>query len=476
MTKCWLLSFCFCMSVMSVSAQPRYQIQALQYALEANKTLVDIWWRIDVSTLQQKALSPRERQVKAVLSFEVVDSVGNPVATDRVQTQVPIAMGSDIRELVLTTKQQALLGAGTYEIRLLCQDAVSGLIRADTGVLKVRRLFSKERLQVSDLLLLQSYSLKQDKLGLEQKHGVAINPLLSEVVGRKMPQVGVFAELYPGPYLDSTLVGRMRVYKLPEAKPMDEFGAIFRLKPKGIVPIFKTIDVSALPSGKYTLQLEILNAKGQFVGRNATAFTRANPPADTGMNAPVVTPLSLALRQGQAVLTNMDSQSILTWFDRAFPITSQAERENIKSEVKGASLAGLRAYFLEFWKRRDPNEPEQAFVDYKLRWDEAMETYGKRLRKRQKLWQLDRGRVFLQYGKPNQIVNETTDQERVTNSASNRQYELWRYYRLEQTGQRDVIFVFAPDAVNVDDYKLLHSTALGEMQNTNWRMAIQGTR
>jgi hypothetical protein len=82
-------------------------------------------------------------------------------------------------------------------------------------------------------------------------------------------------------------------------------------------------------------------------------------------------------------------------------------------------------------------------------------------------FETDRGRVYLQYGPPNHI--DGSDRE-----PGAFPYEIWQYYKLLEN-QSNVHFVFCnPDEVT-NDYSLIHSEALGEINNPRWRFDIYHT-
>jgi hypothetical protein len=75
-------------------------------------------------------------------------------------------------------------------------------------------------------------------------------------------------------------------------------------------------------------------------------------------------------------------------------------------------------------------------------------------------WKSDRGRIFLTYGEPNDI-------ERNASSSDMNSYEIWQYYAI----QDGVVFVFG-DVRGLGNYRLLHSTARGELYDSSWMRLI----
>jgi GWxTD domain-containing protein len=75
----------------------------------------------------------------------------------------------------------------------------------------------------------------------------------------------------------------------------------------------------------------------------------------------------------------------------------------------------------------------------------------------------DRGRIYLTYGKPTEIVEEK-------NKNNVKPYQVWQLNNLEN-GQMKALCVFYDEHLN-GNMKLIHSTIRGEISNTNWKNEI----
>lgn len=88
----------------------------------------------------------------------------------------------------------------------------------------------------------------------------------------------------------------------------------------------------------------------------------------------------------------------------------------------------------------------------------ATERYSNYTRKG---WRTDRGRVFILYGKPDEV-------ERHPSEGVIKPYEIWYYYQIENGVQ----FVFV-DKNGFSDYELVHSTKRGEFTDEGWERYLQ---
>ena len=78
-------------------------------------------------------------------------------------------------------------------------------------------------------------------------------------------------------------------------------------------------------------------------------------------------------------------------------------------------------------------------------------------------FETDRGRVYLKYGAPTNIIVKET-------SPSEYPYEIWQYNKIEKYSNKRFVF-YNPDLVN-RAFRLLHSDMIGELKNPSWRQTL----
>src|SRR5690606_23583117 len=131
--------------------------------------------------------------------------------------------------------------------------------------------------------------------------------------------------------------------------------------------------------------------------------------------------------------------------------TEWAFLENL---AKNGTFFQQKSYLFSFWQKRNPENPELSWLEYKKRIEEVEKSFANQTFRG---FETDRGRVYLQYGAPNQITDERTDVNRTTRSNNDtRPYQIWRYYTLGD--QRNRMFAFVEMNIG-NSYSLLHSTA-----------------
>ena len=143
-----------------------------------------------------------------------------------------------------------------------------------------------------------------------------------------------------------------------------------------------------------------------------------------------------------------------------YPISNAMEREFFEQRMKLVETPQLQRFFYAFWLSRNPNNPEAEWKKYEKMVSYVQERFGS---KQVKGYRTDRGRVYLQYGQPNDIKEVPSDPVTFP-------YEVWHYYYLDD--QTNVKFVFYDPSLVGNDYELLHSNKYGEVHDTNWKMRL----
>jgi len=215
--------------------------------------------------------------------------------------------------------------------------------------------------------------------------------------------------------------------------------------------------IGNLATGNYNLVFEARNQQNDIVASQKIFFQRSNPGAKL-----TFTELTNENATNSFAEKITQSDSLKEFISCTFPISTGMEKAFIKDVLKKSTLQDMQKYFYGFWLRRDPNNPEKAWLAYKEQVKIANYNFKTPVKKG---YQTDRGRVYLEYGPPN------TRSERPS-EPSTYPYEIWHYYTLNNN-QRNKRFVFySPDMVT-NDYFILHSDATGEIHNPTWQVDLQ---
>lgn len=205
-----------------------------------------------------------------------------------------------------------------------------------------------------------------------------------------------------------------------------------------------SLHLGGLQPGEYLLNVETLSAEDLVLGKQSKPFSML---ASSGMTALPAAPLALGR------FAAMADKEIAVEFKKAAYICSKEEQQMF-AELR--TLEAKKQFLADLWGRRDPtpSTPENEFyAEYQRRSAYANENFRSFARAG---WQTDRGRIYIVYGPP-------TDIDRFPSSDANHPYERWQYDNID--GGVEFIFI---DRTGFKEYRLVHSTKFGEINDTNW--------
>jgi GWxTD domain-containing protein len=132
-----------------------------------------------------------------------------------------------------------------------------------------------------------------------------------------------------------------------------------------------------------------------------------------------------------------------------------------KSIFKSLQPEGKRTFMVDFWFKRD-QMPETIENEHRDEYFHRIKMANTRYGPTGNGWQKDRGRVLIIYGEPDEVEKSLAVSE-------GRLYEVWQYYYI----QSGVNFVFI-DKNDNNDLELVHSTAHNEIRNYDWQSWLVG--
>lgn len=229
-----------------------------------------------------------------------------------------------------------------------------------------------------------------------------------------------------------------------------------RMKPKMVNTVVQPIDIKGLSSGNYVLQVGVYDQAKTLLSSTEATFMRSNPAADKQW-------VENAGSYFETSFTHqMTDDSVRYALKAIAPKVSQAQVPVLNYLLEKGMPDNQRRFLHQYWLETKPLSPELAYIEYMklaVAVDEQYHSafgYG---------FETDRGHILLKYGFPNDIIS-------VEDEPSAPPYEIWFYNDFPVTSQSDVRFLFYNPSLAGGDYKLLHSTAIGEVQNSRWQMML----
>ncbi len=303
----------------------------------------------------------------------------------------------------------------------------------------------------SDLLFARQIGAAQGR-GYE-RHNLHLEPHLLGGLFIDPDTFYVFGELYHADSLtrDPCFL-RFRVLDAQRNQAMEGFSVVRRPQtPKPFEAFFFRVPAQKLESGIYLAQVELFRNDGQVLATWYRRFTILSTRE----------PLAEASEAEYDQRYNFPEKKL----DELLGGMSFLATPSEKSFMKVLSTFDeKKRFFVAFWKKREGRPDYPTFKDFLYRFEYAQQHFKSTLRPG---WKTDRGRVFIQYGPPN-------DMQFYYNEPDKYPYQIWTYNQIG--AQSNVFFVFYDPDLITSEYPLLHSNKLGELQNRNWRAFLLRAR
>ena len=317
--------------------------------------------------------------------------------------------------------------------------------------------FPEDRVSTSKISLFRSMTSAKSN-GLFVKYGYELPPLYSSFVSSSQYTLPFAVEIYNSAKVlgDSKLKAECYIEYAESHLAADPNNVIkMELPTKDVVLVLNEFNVFNLPSGNYFAVVNLFDEQDSLLLVDKVFFQKSNPSVQLNLDD-----YSHIDVTGTFVEFDTNRKELIDNVKCLFPISSFIEREFYDNRLKDVPTDQLQRFFYNFWLRRNPANPAEAWENYKSKVDQVQVMFGSR---QVKGYLTDRGRVYLQYGAPNDVKEVPSDPVTLP-------YEIWDYYYLNN--QSNVKFVFYDPVLTGNDYELLHSNLYGEVQNPNWRMHL----
>jgi len=385
----------------------------------------------------------------------LTDTLGNRLDSASTYFYTRAASRADAADINirLFNRLSLMIKPGTYRAVLTVLDAVSkaeGSFLYDP--LEIAAVVT-DRLNLSQLELAYKIALVDDSAEANRfvKNGREIIPNPMGIVAAGDTSLFVYAELYNLRYDDNPRDTFQLNYCIFDdtGNLLFDYGQMIRRKPGSSVVISNALDIADFSAGRYDLRLVALD----FAAEQADTVLRRFfifPETEATLREKVIT---------YEEIHPYDTASIET------------KKKLVKYQMAAKDLAMLetlnkigQARFIDqFISDRDPDpetEANEFLDDLMVRFIYANENFSS-LPELNDGWRSDRGRVLLQYG-------HWDDREEIFAPSYSHPWEKWDYYSV----QGGVYFIFE-DADGYGDYKLIHSTADGEVRSAVWEKYIK---
>lgn len=394
---------------------------------------------------------------KATVEITTIFKQGDKVCNySKVALDSPVVTDTLSIDGAFIDQQRFMLPNGEYKMEITAMDlnAKRGVPSHDEMTVNVN--FPDNVPTLSDILLIDGYE-KAETPSACTKSGYDFLPRVYPYYGPSDDKLSFYAELYNSDliYDEGKFLVNYFIETAESSTQMHDFFVSKRLDVGKVNILLNTMDISNLPTGNYYLVVEMRDRSNTMLSSNSCFFQRSNPGVTYNVG-------DLAgLNVANTFVSQIDNIDSLRLYIRYLdPICTDFERQYGMSLIQTDDITTMQQFLLNFWTSRSPVAPKQAFDDYlaavhRVNMSFKTTSYPG--------YRSDRGYVFLRYGQPDKI-------DEVPNEPGAYPYSIWHYYMVGN--QRNKRFVFMSMDESTNDYQLIHSDMVGEVNNPRWQMQI----
>lgn len=365
-------------------------------------------------------------------------------------------------------QQRFSLPNGTYSMEMSITDKNSPTDTPFITTLPITINFLDDRSMISDIQLLESYE-KSSAQTILTKSGYDLIPYVSTFYPENINKLKFYAEIYNTKKIlgaEQKMLVNYFIETYEKRFKLNDYSAFSKQTTNDVTILLTEFDISKLPSGNYNLVVEVRDKENKIQADQKYFFQRKNTQGKYSYED-----LKSVNVSNTFVSEYTNKDTLCEYIRMLRPISSSSEIQYAENQLKERNLETMQQLFYNFWKSRSETETQLMWLEYykeAIKANKEFGTYGL------KGYDTDRGRVYLQYGAPDQRTKADVEPNAYP-------YEIWEYYRLYDKSlsltypdnkQSNKKFVFYnPDKVS-NKYTLIHSTAQGEINNVRWEMLL----
>ncbi|MBO4402464.1 MAG: GWxTD domain-containing protein [Bacteroidales bacterium] len=343
------------------------------------------------------------------------------------------------------------LPADSYRMSLTIRDENGGKTASPLHFsAQIDLRFDRQHVCASDIQRIASCT-QSDSASYFSKNGLQIIPYFSEYYPEEVENLTFMQEFYNTDQLvNQGEKCKIVTYITAEGHAEDVI-------PYKKIRFFPTTDkyvflwnfnLQELPSGNFYLHVNLYGPDNRTLHRDSLLVRRHNPTTDSRYS------------HTEYDRDSLSKDSLVQFIDYLTPIARADEVDFLRS-AKKQDYQTLADFFYQFWMRRNPDDPWDAWFQYyrHVQWVNSKYSTLKL-----KGYRSDRGHYYLKYGIPDDIEYYPIDEGLYP-------YEIWRYYKLED--QTDVYFIFGNLDLATKEYNMICSNKKDERYDPRWKLRLK---
>jgi GWxTD domain-containing protein len=456
-----------------------FTVEANRLRVNDTQTLVEYYVTIDGTSVRY-ARTPAGFEARVALTLTVADSAGGIRKAQKFLLRSPIIADTGAARRPFRLHERIGVLNGRHTLNFMATDQVRGA-GADEVRLEMPLTAgypASKGVQIADIQLLESYQ-KAAKPDDFTKSGFALTGRVSTFYPQEVETLKFYTEVYHAAAAlpaGSALTLRYRIRLTDSAKPV-VVGEKKVQQPAAPVNVVLTqLNLGAVPSGNCELVVEAVAPDGRVLAHAEHAFQRSNPGLPVPGEAEDLVARAKATSADDlkgTFVADIDSSKLAHYLLSLRPVCTNVEAAFVQSLATSGTARQQRAYLYHFWKKQSQTDAAERWAEYRRRIDYVDHAFANPTFR---AYETDQGRVYLQYGPPDQLFTERTDPQRASANSDGRPYQIWNYYKLKNvtapSNQTNRMFVFFQRNLGDPSPRLIHSNAIGEQVDTNWRAQV----
>lgn len=377
----------------------------------------------------------------------------------------PIYLSSEKTPAFIDNQRYALPN-GNYQVELSLRDNYNETKKPLLIKAPVTLNFDTKELLSSCIQPLESFKKSITQTAIS-KSGFDLVPYASNYYPETSHELSFYFEVYN---VDQVLgEGKPFVFSYyleynADQSKLENYGSFKKQLGAKVNPLLAKMNIDKLASGNYNLVIELKDAGNITLLQKKFFFQRYNKIAD-----------QLEMRKFEERETMAEyvghcenADTLKMFVECLWPIADGVDKERIINQSIKKDPMMMKHFLVDFWERRaaDTTNPVKLWATYYKSVQQVMALFkcGK-----QKGYYSDRGRVYLQYGAPNQRTQQNNEQNTFP-------YEIWQYYKITDAANGQSFnnrkFVFVNKMLGDDCFMLIHSDMRGEVNNPRWQFEL----
>lgn len=458
MKKIIIFLLFFCIGTLSLHSQ---KLKAFfdynQFYSPVDKSFIETYISVDGSSVNWKKTDIHSKQAQVMVTILFYKD-SNIVSYSKENLYSPELNDTANQRIHFMQVKRFPLDTGNYKMIIRMND-LNDTLKDALVYIPISVEFNNSKIEISGLEAIDSYQ-KSETPGVLTKGNLHLVPYIYTLYPASINTITFYAEVYNSlKYFGSAEEPLLFTYNIRNHENdqiIQNYNKYERRKAAEVLPCLIKFDISNLPTGSFDLVFEVRDKLNNVLSTKSYFFQRENSAIKLDFNDLVNVSVASSFIEP---ISNIDS---LREFVRCLaPISSGIEKEFAERLAFEGDMKHLQQYILNFWQSRNSISPEKSFNDYLIEVAKVQNEFGGKYTKG---YRTDRGRVYLQYGPPNSITKSY-------NEAGALPYEIWHYYNLRNQTNRKFVF-YNPD-LSIKHFELLHSDALGEVNNYQWRLYLR---